>query len=138
MGSLGSTLLALQVALGHQVRAPEGQAVVQVIPPLGPGAAGELSITILETPESGTPIELRLRVPEEIRIATNRLGWDDVVDTRAVQPRLRTRFTAPAEPGSFRVHGLLRYLSCDERTCVPKVVRVSWDVEVVLADPDAE
>jgi hypothetical protein len=105
------------------------------VPPIEPGQSGELSVTILDTPMADTPIELGLAA-SGLTLADNRLGWSDVVDPKAVQPRLRARFTAPSEPGRYEVHGQLRYLTCTPKRCVPRMAVVRWEVEVKARDGD--
>jgi hypothetical protein len=133
----GSTLLALAVAAAHPVLPLPGSVRILDVPALQPGQSGELSVTILDTPMSGTPIELSL-APSAVTLADNRLGWPDVVDPQAVQPRLRARFTAPNDPGRYEVHGQLRYLTCNKKRCVPRVVTLRWDLEVRTAEGKPE
>ena len=133
----GSTLLALAVAAAHPVLPMPGSVRILDVPALQPGQSGELSVTILDTPMSGTPIELSL-APSAVTLPDNRLGWSDVVDPQAVQPRLRARFTAPSDPGRYEVHGQLRYLTCTSKRCVPRVVMLRWDLEVRSADGKPE
>jgi hypothetical protein len=125
----GSTLLALAVAAAHPVLPLPGAVRILDVPPVAPGESGELSVTILDTPMAGTPIELSLAA-SAVTLADNRLGWPDVVDPKAVQPRLRARFTAPRDPGHYEVHGQLRYLTCTAKRCVPRMVAVHWELEV--------
>ncbi|MEM6295821.1 MAG: hypothetical protein AAGA54_31405 [Myxococcota bacterium] len=126
----GAAGAALAIVTAQPLLPPEGSVQVVEVPPVAPGADGELSVTILQAPMSGVPLELRLQA-EGVRVVENRLGWSSVVDPLAQQPRLRTRFVAPAEPGRYVVRGLLRYVTCDEDdTCLPHVVSVSWVVEV--------
>lgn len=130
----GSTLLALAVAAAHPVLPLPGAVQILDVPPIHPGGSGELSVTILDTAMTGTPIELDLAATEVV-LADNRLGWPDVVDPKAVQPRLRARFTAPRDPGRYAVHGRLRWLTCTDRRCVPRTATVRWNIEVRDAEP---
>jgi hypothetical protein len=125
----GSTLLALAVAAAHPVLPLSGAVQILDVPIIAPRGSGELSVTILDTPMAGTPIELSL-APSDVVLADNRLGWPDVVDPQAVQPRLRARFTAPSDPGRYEVHGRLRWLTCTAKRCVPRVAAVRWEITV--------
>ena len=125
--------MALAVAASRPNPAPSGDVQAAVLPTVGPGEAGELSATILETPQPGVPIELRLRVGS-VRVVDNRLGWSSVVDPQAQRPRLRTRFIAPSEPGTYRIEGVLRYVTCgDDGLCLPHAATVQWTL--VVAEP---
>lgn len=135
----GAAALALAVASALPLGAPRGRARAGDIPAVEPGASGELSATLMDTPQRGVPLELRLS-SAHLKLADNRLGWSSVVDPLAVQPRLRTRFTAPEEPGRYTVEGTLSYLACDTDTCLPRVAVLRWSVEVVapvVTEPDA-
>lgn len=92
--------------------------------------AGELSVTILDTPEPGIPIEVRLS-SDDVELVDNRLGWADVVDPQAHQPRVRARFVAPPEPGRYRVDGLVTWVTCIGRTCQTERAPIAWTVEVL-------
>lgn len=101
--------------------------------------AGELSVTILDTPEPGIPIEVRLS-SDEVELLDNRLGWADVVDPQAHQPRVRARFVAPAAAGRYRVRGLVTWVTCVASTCRTRRAPVTWTVDVRAPDapaPDA-
>jgi hypothetical protein len=128
-----SSLMALAVAAAHSVLPLPGAVRILEVPPIEPGQSGELSVTILDTPMPDTPIELDLAATE-VTLADNRLGWADVVDPKAVQPRLRARFTAPREPGTYDVHGQLRYLTCTAKRCVQRMAVVRWELEVRAPD----
>ena len=60
----------------------------------------------------------------------DRLGWDDVVDPQAVQPRLRARVVAPARTGVHEVRGFVAYVTCNRDRCRPRVSEVKWSVTV--------
>lgn len=142
--ALGSTGLALAVAASTPLPPPGGDVSVLAVAPVVAGSVGELSVTILETPERGTPIELRLEddglqaeAGGDGRLPDNRLGWEDVVDSKAAQPRLRATFVAPSEPGNYAVAGRLSYITCRGEVCMPHAVDVRWPV-VVEAAPEPE
>lgn len=125
--------MALAVVVARPNPAPSGNVQAAALPTVSPGEAGELSATILETPQPGVPIELRLRAGA-VRVVENRLGWSSVVDPQAQRPRLRTRFVAPAEPGTYEIDGVLRYVTCEEGgLCLPHAASVQWTL--VVAEP---
>ena len=127
---------ALAVVAARPVPVPSGDVQATELPRVAPGESGELSATILETPESGVPIELRLSAGE-VHITENRLGWSSVVDPQAQQPRLRTRFVAPEEPEAYRIDGVLHYVTCeDEGPCLPRAAALRWTLVVEAPDPD--
>ena len=130
----GSALLALAVAAAHPVPPPAGAVRILELRPVAPGQSGELSVTILDTPMAGTPIELRLDDGSGVTLADNRLGWADVVDPQAVQPRLRARFTAPEAPGRYEVVGHLTYVTCAKKRCTHRAAGVRW--ELVVKEPE--
>ncbi len=126
----GAAGLALAVVAARPNPAPSGNVQASVLPTIGPDEAGELSATILETPQAGVPIELRLRTGA-VRVVENRLGWSSVVDPQAQRPRLRTRFVAPSEPGTYSIEGVLRYVTCDDDgPCLPHAAVVQWTLVV--------
>ncbi len=128
----------MALAAARPVPVPDGSVQVSKPGVLAPGESGELSATILEEPFSGIPIELRLSAGA-VKVVENRLGWSSVVDPQAQQPRMRTRFVAPDEPGTYRVEGVLRYVTCaSERRCLPHAAVVQWTVVVATADETAE
>ncbi len=131
--------MAVAVALARPVPVPEGAVQVSEPSPLAPGASGELSATILEQPAPGIPIELRLSAGA-VKVVANRLGWSSVVDPQAQRPRLRTRFVAPSEAGTYRVDGVLRYVTCEgDGQCLPRAATVSWTLVVTAPDePSAD
>jgi hypothetical protein len=92
--------------------------------------AGELSVTILDAPEPGIPIEVRLS-SDDVELLDNRLGWADVVDPQAHQPRVRARFVAPADPGRYRVRGLVTWVTCEGEACRTRRAAIAWTVDVV-------
>jgi hypothetical protein len=101
------------------------------------GQTGELSLTILEKPRSGTPIELRLSA-DTIGLPENRLGWQDVVDPQAVQPRIRAKIVAPGEPGEYAVRGRITYVTCGPKVCRPRTAHVIWTVRVTEAPAEQD
>lgn len=129
----GAAGVALAVVAARPNPAPSGNVQAAVLPTVSPGEAGELSATILETPQPGVPIELRLRAGA-VRVVENRLGWSSVVDPQAQRPRLRTRFVAPSDPGTYRIDGVLRYVTCEDGgLCLPHAASVQWTL--VVAQP---
>ena len=98
-------------------------------PTLAPGELGEVSVTILETPAPGVPLDIRLQATG-VRLVSERLGWNDVVDPQARQPRIRVPLTAPQTPGTYRVSGLVTYVVCDDEHCYTRRAAVAWDVDV--------
>lgn len=103
-----------------------------VAPTLQVGEVGEVSVTILETPAPGVPLDVRMKATG-VRLVSERLGWADVVDPQARQPRLRVPLTAPRAPGTYRVSGLVTYVVCDEDHCHTRRAAVAWDVVVQAA-----
>ncbi len=130
----GAAALALGVLSSQPLRPPRGVARASEVPVMRPGSVGELSVTIMETPAPGVPIELRLDATH-VRLVEKRLGWGSVVDPLAVQPRVRTRFTAPEHPGAYVVLGQVSYVTCDADVCLPHVASVRWTVRVE-AEPE--
>lgn len=127
--------LALAVATDDGVRW-YGAEVVELPPEaVSVGQSGELSLLILESLDLDAPLLLRLD-PSRLDFSENRLDWDHVVDPRATQPRMRIEYVAPAEPGRYRVTGMVEYLQCDETMCRAKRAPVGWEV-MVLADESA-
>ncbi len=123
--------MALTVVVARPNPAPSGDVQATALPAVAPGDTGELSATILETPQPGVPIELRLRAGA-VRVTENRLGWSSVVDPQAQRPRLRTRFVAPNDPGTYSIDGVLRYVTCeDDGLCLPHAAAIQWTLVVV-------
>ena len=134
----GAAGLALSVLAARPNPAPSGDVQAAALPMLEPGEAGELSATILVTPQPGVPIELRLRAGA-VRVLENRLGWSSVVDPQAQRPRLRTRFLAPSVPGTYNIEGVLRYVTCEEDgLCLPHAAAVQWTLVVSEPVPTAD
>lgn len=115
---------------------PPGRVNASESPSAAPGAYVELSVTILDTPMAGTPIELWLEADEMV-LVPNRFDNRDVVDPLATQPRIRARITAPETPGRYRIDAHVVYVSCGERACRPHHSAVRWDLEVVAPDAAA-
>lgn len=122
--ALAVYLAAQQMGLGFdgRVRVTEPRA-------LPAGAQGELSVTILDTPDEITALSVRLAA-DEVVLPENRLGFRDIVDPQASQPRVRARFYAPQVPGRYEVAGLVEYVTCELERCRPRRSRVVWVVEV--------
>ena len=114
----------------------DGKVQAQAPDSIAAGQSGELSLTILEKPRAGTPIELRLSA-DTIRLPENRLGWQDVVDPQAVQPRITARIVAPQQPGEYAVRGRITYVTCGPKVCRPRTAHVIWTV-VVTPPPEAD
>ncbi|MCH9685504.1 MAG: hypothetical protein K0V04_28990 [Deltaproteobacteria bacterium] len=120
-----SVLLAAQrLGLGF-----DGRVQVTVPPTMAPGDAGELSMTILDTPAPRMPLMVRLS-STAVGLPETRLAMRDVVDPLAQQPRIRARFVAPAQPGRYSVEGLVEYVTCDAERCRPRRTTVVWAVVV--------
>lgn len=126
--------LAIAVAASRPVALQDGR--VKIIEPaaVAPGAWGEVSVTILDRPLRGTPIELSLESGEVV-LPDNRLDWDDVVDPQAEQPRLLARVVAPGLPGEYRVRGRVEYVTCRAERCRPRTAFVEWRLVVRVAAP---
>jgi hypothetical protein len=128
-----AVLLALGQALGgsgtEPLRLRDANVTVLPAEALAPGRAGEVSLTILDLPERGLPIQLWLDA-DEVGLPDDRLGWDDVVDPQAVQPRLRARIVAPTRPGTHEVRGFVAYVTCNARRCRPRMREVTWSLTV--------
>jgi hypothetical protein len=122
-------ILRLLVELVMPLVPPPGRVNASDSPKAAPGAMVELSVTILDTPLSGTPIELSLSA-EDLVLVPNRFDNRDVVDPLATQPRIRARIAAPQEPGRYRIDAHVVYVSCGERLCRPHHAAVRWDLEV--------
>jgi len=123
-------ILRLLVELVMPLVPPPGRVNASPSPVAAPGATVELSVTILDTPMSGTPIELWLGA-EGMVLVPNRFDNRDVVDPLATQPRIRARVAAPQAPGRYRIDAHVVYVSCGERMCRPHHAAVRWDLEVV-------
>ena len=113
---------------------PDARLFVLAPGPATPGTSVELSVTIREAPEPGTPIELWLS-SDDMPITDNRFDVRDVVDPHAAQPRLRARATAPAQPGSYVVNGELRWVTCTGPWCRTQRADVAWTLEVAVPTP---
>ena len=87
--------------------------------------SAELSVLLLERPESDLPVSIRLH-SETVELPENRLGWADVVDDKAGQPRFRTALPWPATPGEHHVEAEVSYVVCGPRWCREKRGRASW------------
>jgi len=109
------------------------QIVAQVqalaVEPVAVGARGELSLVLLEPPDRSLPLDIRLDAGS-LELDDNRLDWSFVVDPLALQPRVRTSFRAPSEPGSYQVRASVGYFICDEQWCRAKRGEVRWTVTV--------
>jgi hypothetical protein len=92
---------------------------------LGSDPDTELSLLVLERPEVDLPVSIRLR-SETVELVENRLGWADVVDAKSSQPRFRTRFANPTQPGEHRIDADVAYVVCGDQWCREKRGRLSW------------
>ena len=102
-------------------------------PALAPGQRGELSLVLLEAPDRDMPLTVRLEPGEgagPLELLDNRLGWSQVVDPLALQPRLRAPFRAPEQPGEYQVRASVEYWVCGERWCRRKLGELRWSVIV--------
>ena len=127
--ALAVLLAAQRLGLGF-----DGRVRVSAPEPLPPGAEGELSVTILESPAPRMPLSVRLS-SDRVVLPDNRLGVRDVVDPQAEQPRVRGRFRAPAQPGPYVVEGLVEYVTCTAARCRPHRTRVVWRIQVTEPEP---
>jgi len=106
--------------------------VAQPIETIAEGQS-ELSLLFLERPERDMPVSVRLS-SSSLPLTENRLGWADVVDPRAREPRIRTRFLTPSLPGDYRIDADVTYVICGPKRCREKRGRVHWQFTV---DPSA-
>jgi hypothetical protein len=93
------------------------------------GQQGELSLVLLEPPDRALPLSIRID-SGALEFDDNRLDWSAVVDPLALAPRVRTRFRAPSEPGTYEVTASVDYSVCDEQWCRAKHGEVHWTVTV--------
>jgi hypothetical protein len=98
-------------------------------PPLAPGQRGELSLVLLEAPDRDLPLAVRIDAVA-LELLDNRLGWSQVVDPLALQPRLRAPFRAPEQPGEYEVRASVEYWVCRQRWCRRKLGELRWSVIV--------
>jgi hypothetical protein len=128
--------MGLAAALGvpSPVTLRDAEVALTLPAPVRVGEAGELSLTILERPWVGAPVELWLS-SEHVVLHENRLAWEDVVDPMAQQPRLRAKFLAPEQPGIYGVQGWVLYVSCGPQRCRPRTRPVLWTITVTPATP---
>jgi hypothetical protein len=97
--------------------------------PLAPGQRGELSLILLEAPDRDMPLAVRIDA-SALSLLDNRLGWSQVVDPLALQPRLAASFRAPEQPGAYEVRASVEYWVCGERWCRRKLGELRWSVIV--------
>jgi hypothetical protein len=97
--------------------------------PLAPGQRGELSLILLEAPDRDMPLAVRIDAGV-LELLDNRLGWSQVVDPLALQPRLAASFRAPEQPGAYEVRASVEYWVCGERWCRRKLGELRWSVIV--------
>jgi hypothetical protein len=97
--------------------------------PVTIGERGELSLVVLEPPERGLPLEIRI-ASTALVLDDNRLDWTAVVDPLAIQPRIRASFRAPSDPGEHEVVASVDYSICGEQWCRRKHAEVRWTVRV--------
>ncbi|MEM7151449.1 MAG: hypothetical protein AAF799_01350 [Myxococcota bacterium] len=126
--AFGALLAAQRMGFGY-----DGRVQQSPVPPVEPGARGELSVTILDEVPPGQSLLVRLE-SSAVTVLDNRLGFRDVVDAQAQQLRVRARFVAPEHPGLYEVEGMVEYVSCDEQRCRPHRARVVWTIEVVASE----
>ena len=127
--AFGALLAAQRMGFGY-----DGRVQRSPVPPLEPGARGELSVTILDEVPQSQSLLVRLQ-SDAVAVPDNRLGFRDVVDAQAQQLRVRARFVAPQQPGSYDVEGLVEYVGCNDQRCRPYRARVVWTIEVVAPEP---
>lgn len=99
------------------------------VPALAPGQRGELSLILLEPPDRDLPLAVRIDAAP-LELLDNRLGWSQVVDPLALQPRLAASFRAPDQPGAYEVRASVEYWVCGERWCRRKLSELRWSVIV--------
>jgi len=92
-------------------------------------SALESSLILLEAPDRDMPLAVRIDA-SSIELVDDRLGWSQVVDALALQPRVRASFRAPAQPGAYEVRASVEYWVCGERWCRRKYGELSWSVVV--------
>lgn len=109
---------------------PAGDVVATDPTPLAAGARGELSLTIRESPARALPLLARLEADDGVELLENRLSWGNVVDPAAERPRLTVTLTAPGEPGTYGIRGVVTYWVCDEKTCRKRTSAVGWQLRV--------
>ncbi len=98
-------------------------------PPLVSGQRGELSLILLEAPDRDMPLAVRIEAAP-LELVDDRLGWSQVVDPLALQPRVRAPFRAPEQPGTYQVRASVEYWICSERWCRRKYGELQWSVTV--------
>lgn len=133
---LAAAALGVLLGSGAGLELPEqrAQVVVDEVPTMTTGDAGALSLTLLETPAAGFPLAVAID-DSPLSLRDQRLGWGDVVDPLAHQPRLSAPFTAPQTAGSFTVQGRVTYVICSATKCRPRRARIRWQVEVTAPEP---
>lgn len=133
---LAAAALGALLGSGAGLELPEQRArvVVDEVPTVDVGADGALSLTLLETPAAGFPLAVAID-DSPLSLRDQRLGWGDVVDPLAHQPRLSAPFTAPETAGSFTVQGRVSYVICSANRCRPRKARIRWQVEVAAPEP---
>jgi hypothetical protein len=129
-------ILRLLLELAAPSALLDGRVSVGAVGKVVPGAAVELSVTILDTPMPGLPLELWLW-STDIVLSDNRFDVRDVVDPQARQPRMRARVTAPQQPGRYGIGGHVVYVSCGAARCRPRHADVRWTLEVDAPTPSA-
>jgi hypothetical protein len=124
-------LLAAAAADGERPGAELITARVSALesPPLSPGQRGELSLILLEAPDRDLPLAVRIDA-SPLELLDNRVGWAQVVDPLALQPRVRASFRAPEQPGAYEVRASVEYWVCSERWCRRKLGELRWSVIV--------
>lgn len=125
--------LAVAVAASHPVTLVDGRVRAADTAPMMVGEPGEVSVTLLDRPHPGTPISLELS-SDTVGLPDNRLGWDDVVDPQADQPRFRARVLAPTSAGEHIVRGRVQYVTCAAERCRPRWAFVQWTLVIEPVD----
>ena len=131
---IGASLFAISLANAEPADRPGTDLIAAQVsalesPSLLPGARGELSLILLEAPDRGMPLSVRIDAAG-LDLIDDRLGWSQVVDPLALQPRLRASFRAPAQPGEYEVHASVEYWVCSEHWCRRKQGELRWSVIV--------
>jgi hypothetical protein len=124
-------LIALAAGLDERPGAELITAQVQAleVEAVSVGEQGELSLVLLEPPDRALPLSIRIDAGA-LEFDDNRLDWSAVVDPLALAPRVRARFRAPSEPGTYEVRAAVDYSVCDEQWCRAKHGEVHWTVTV--------
>ena len=123
MGPSLALVLAVLVAAKHPAASARLEARVVAQAPTFTRAVGELSLLLLERPERDMPLLVHLE-SESVQLLDRQLDWDEVVDDRAEQPRMRATFRA--EPGTHKVRARIAYVVCGPKWCREKRGQAEW------------